>query len=92
MIENRNGTSKSVEKALKNYTQAKQRIANEKKKQNGKKRKDGGCKKSCVYGEIIFPDRNQICRNLLSDIAAFMLSNFFSDNSIANPLHLIHVF
>lgn len=32
MIENRNGTSKSVEKALKNYTQAKQRIANEKEK------------------------------------------------------------
>ncbi len=54
--------------------------------------KIGGCKKSCVYGEIIFPDMNQICKNLLSDIATFMLSNFFSDNSIANPLHLIHVF
>ena len=52
----------------------------------------GGCKKSCVYGEIIFPDMNQICKNLLSDIATFMLSNFFSNNSIANPLHLIHVF
>ena len=51
-----------------------------------------GCKKSCVYGEIIFPDMNQICKNLLSDIATFMLSNFFSNNSIANPLHLIHVF
>ena len=35
---------------------------------------------------------NQICKNLLSDIATFMLSNFFSNNSIANPLHLIHVF
>ena len=52
----------------------------------------GGCKKSCVYGEIIFPDMSQICRNLLSNIATFMLSNFFSDNSIANPLHPIHVF
>lgn len=52
----------------------------------------GGCKKSCVYGEIIFSDRNQICRNLLSNIAAFMLSNFFSDNSIATPLLPIHVF
>ena len=51
-----------------------------------------GCKKSCVYGEIIFPDMSQICRNLLSNIATFMLSNFFSDNSIANPLHPIHVF
>ena len=69
MIENRNGTNKSMEKALKNYEQAKQRVANEK-KQNEKKRKAGGCKKSCVYGEIIFPDRNQICRNLLSNIAA----------------------
>lgn len=36
MIENRNGTSKSVEKALKNYTQAKQRIANEKKSRTGR--------------------------------------------------------
>ena len=91
MIENRNGTNKSMEKALKNYDQAKQRVANEK-KQNEKKRKAGGCKKSCVYGEIIFSDRNQICRNLLSNIATFMLSNFFSDNSIANPLLPIHVF
>lgn len=91
MIENRNGTNKSMEKALKNYDQAKQRVANEK-KQNEKKRKAGGCKKSCVYVEIIFPDMNQICKNLLSDIATFMLSNFFSNNSIANPLHLIHVF
>lgn len=31
MIENRNGTNKSMEKALKNYDQAKQRVANEKK-------------------------------------------------------------
>lgn len=38
MIENRNGTNKSMEKALKNYDQAKQRVANEK-KQNEKKRK-----------------------------------------------------
>ena len=36
MIENRNGTSKQKrgKKALKNYTQAKQRIANEKKKKS----------------------------------------------------------
>lgn len=52
----------------------------------------GGCKKSCVYGEIIFPDMSQICRNLLSNITTFMLSNFFSDDSIANLLHPIHVF
>ena len=29
MIENRSGISKSMEKALKNYEQAKQRVANE---------------------------------------------------------------
>lgn len=52
----------------------------------------GGCKKSCVYGEIIFSDRNQICKNLLSNIITFMLSNFFSDNSIANLLNPIQGF
>ncbi len=38
MIENRNGTNKSMEKALKNYEQAKQRVANEKSRagRNGK--------------------------------------------------------
>ena len=51
-----------------------------------------GCKKSCVYGEIIFPDMNQICRNLLSNFITFMLSNSFSDNSIANHTNPIHVF
>ena len=51
-----------------------------------------GCKKSCVYGEVIFPDMSQICRNLLSNIVTFTLSNFFSDNSIADPLYPIHVF
>ena len=51
-----------------------------------------GCKKSCVYGEIIFSDMNQICRNLLSNSITFMLSNFFSDNSIANLLNHIQGF
>ena len=52
---------------------------------------NGGCKKFCAYGEKIFPDRNQICRNLLSDFITFMLSNFFSDNSISRlsvPIHI----
>ena len=53
-------------------------------------REKGGCKKFCVYGEIIFTDRNQICKNLLSNSITFMLSNSFSDNSIANPLSFIH--
>lgn len=79
-----NDANRNLEKALQALRQAKQRVANEKKKQNEKKRKAGGCKKSCVYVEIIFPDMNQICKNLLSDIATFMLSNFFSNNSIAS--------
>ena len=35
---------------------------------------------------------NQICKNLLSEISAFMLSIFFSNNSIASYLGLIHLF
>ena len=39
MIENKNEASKDLEKALQALEQAKQRVANEKKKQNEKKRK-----------------------------------------------------
>ncbi|MDE7156516.1 MAG: hypothetical protein K2O02_00860 [Lachnospiraceae bacterium] len=39
MIENNNEVSKDLEKALQALEQAKQRVANEKKKQNEKKRK-----------------------------------------------------
>lgn len=39
MIENKNEASKELEKALQALEQAKQRVANEKKKQNEKKRK-----------------------------------------------------
>ena len=39
MIENNNTVSKDLEKALQALEQAKQRVANEKKKQNEKKRK-----------------------------------------------------
>ena len=39
MIESRNDASKNLEKALQALQQAKQRVANEKKKQNEKKRK-----------------------------------------------------
>jgi hypothetical protein len=39
MIESKNNASKNLEKALQALTQAKQRVANEKKKQNEKKRK-----------------------------------------------------
>ncbi|MCI9218542.1 MAG: hypothetical protein HFH94_02180 [Lachnospiraceae bacterium] len=43
MIESKNDTSKNLEKALQALEQAKQRVANEKKKQNEKKRKVYGC-------------------------------------------------
>jgi len=39
MIESKNDTSKNLEKALQALKQAQQRVANEKKKQNEKKRK-----------------------------------------------------
>ena len=39
MFESKNDTSKNLEKALQALEQAKQRVANEKKKQNEKKRK-----------------------------------------------------
>ncbi|GFI24503.1 hypothetical protein IMSAGC011_03304 [Lachnospiraceae bacterium] len=39
MIENKNDASRNLEKALQALEQAKQRVANEKKKQNEKKRK-----------------------------------------------------
>ncbi len=39
MIERKNDTSRNLEKALQALEQAKQRVANEKKKQNEKKRK-----------------------------------------------------
>ncbi len=39
MIESKNDTSKNLEKALQALEQAKQRVADEKKKQNEKKRK-----------------------------------------------------
>ncbi len=39
MIESKNDASKNLEKALQALEQAKQRVANEKKKQNEKKRK-----------------------------------------------------
>ena len=35
---------------------------------------------------------NQICRYLLSNSITFMLSNLFSDNSIASLLNPIHDF
>ena len=53
MIESKNDTSKNLEKALQALTQAKQRVANEKKKQNEKKRKAENHHKYIMGGIIV---------------------------------------
>ena len=58
MIENKNEASKNLEIALQALEQAKQRVANEKKKQNEKKRKAENHHKYIMGGIIVkyFPD------------------------------------
>ena len=58
MIENKQEISKDLEKALQVLQQAKQRVANEKKKQNEKKRKAENHHKYIMGGIIVkyFPD------------------------------------
>ena len=58
MIESKQEVSKDLEKALKVLQQAKQRVANEKKKQNEKKRKAENHHKYIMGGIIVkyFPD------------------------------------
>ena len=58
MVENKVEVSKDLEKALQALEQAKQRVANEKKKQNEKKRKAENRHKYIMGGIIVkyFPD------------------------------------
>ena len=58
MIENNNEVSKNLEKALQALEQAKQRVANEKKKQNEKRRKAENHHKYIMGGIIVkcFPE------------------------------------
>ncbi len=58
MIETKNEVSKNLEKALQELQRAKQRVANEKKKQNEKKRKAENHHKYIMGGIIVkyFPD------------------------------------
>ena len=53
MIENKNETNRNLEKALRALEQAKQRVANEKKKQNEKKRKAENHHKYIMGGIIV---------------------------------------
>ena len=58
MIKSKNDASKNLEKALQALQQAKQRVANEKKKQNEKKRKAENHHKYTMGGIVVkyFPD------------------------------------
>ena len=58
MIESKNDASRNLEKALQALEQAKQRVANEKKKQNEKKRKAENHHKYIMGGIVVkyFPD------------------------------------
>ena len=58
MIESKNEANRNLEKALQALEQAKQRVANEKKKQNEKKRKAENHHKYIMGGIIVkyFPD------------------------------------
>ncbi len=53
MIENKNDASRNLEKALQALQQAKQRVANEKKKQNEKKRKAENHHKYIMGGIVV---------------------------------------
>ena len=60
MIENKNNASRNSEKALQALEQAKQRVANEKKKQNEKKRKAENHHTSAVRRLFSFAGVRQI--------------------------------
>ena len=53
MIESKNDANRNLEKALQALEQAKQRVANEKKKQNEKKQKTGNHHKYIMGGIIV---------------------------------------
>ena len=75
MIENKQEISKDLEKALKVLQQAKQRVANEKKKQNEKKRKAENHHKYIMGGIIVkyFPDCYSFDENELKRILSAAL-------------------
>ncbi|MCX4380135.1 MAG: hypothetical protein OSJ61_28975 [Lachnospiraceae bacterium] len=62
MIDSKNDASRNLEKALQALEQAKQRVANEKKKQNEKKRKAENHHKY-IMGGIIVSERDVLYRH-----------------------------
>ena len=75
MLENKNEVSKDLEKALQALEQAKARVANEKKKQNEKKRKVENHHKYIMGGIIVkyFPDYYHYDKNELNRILSVAL-------------------
>ena len=61
MIENKNDASRNLEKALQALEQAKQRVANEKKKQNEKKRKAEVTYPPCLQDAHKYTTRGGMC-------------------------------
>ena len=75
MIESKNDASRNLEKALQALEQAKQRVANEKKKQNEKKRKAENHHKYIMGGIIVkyFPDCHRYDEGELNRILSVAL-------------------
>lgn len=85
MIENQNEASRNLEKALQALEQAKQRVANEKKKQNEKKRKAENHHKYIMGGIIVkyFPDCYQYDEDELNRILSVALQTRECQQNIA---------
>ena len=77
MIERKNEASRNLEKALQALEQAKQRVANEKKKQNEKKRKVENHHKYIMGGIIVkyFPDCYQYDERFLETLSEALTSS-----------------
>ena len=85
MIENQNEVSRNLEKALQALEQAKQRVANEKKKQNEKKRKAENHHKYIMGGIIVkyFPDCYQYDEDELKRFIRFQsLGEDFTEENL----------
>ena len=85
MIENKQEVSKDLEKALQILAQAKQRVANEKKKQNEKKRKAENHHKYIMGGIIVkyFPDCYRYDEGELNRILSVALQTIECQQMIA---------
>ena len=85
MIENKVEVSKDLEKALQILAQAKQRVANEKKKQNEKKRKAESHHKYIMGGIIVkyFPDCYRYDEDELNRILSVALQTKECQQTIA---------